>query len=300
MTVYKNGAVIENTRGIALGFFDGVHIGHRKILAEARAEADGLGIPLAVFTFSLDASIKDEKRIYTEDERLFLFEECGVDEIIIASFSDMKELSGESFVNEFLIEKYGCTVCVVGEDFRFGRGAAYDADRLSLLMAWAGRKCITVDDVTIEGKRVSTTEIKEYLSAGDIDKANRALGSPYLIISTVTHGRGVGKTLGFPTLNCDIGGQRPIRHGVYASSVIIKDKEYPALTNIGICPTFDLKDAHAETFILDFSGDIYDERVIIRLHAFLRDEMRFDSAKSLCAAINNDINTAKEFFKNGR
>ena len=225
MTVYENGATIENTRVIALGFFDGVHIGHRKILAKARTEADRLGIPLAAFTFSLNSSIKDEKRIYTESERLYLLEECGVDEVIIASFSDMKELSGESFVKEYLIGKYGCATSVIGRDFRFGRGAAYDADALSLLMAEAGRKCITVDDVTIEGKRVSTTEIKEYLSAGEIDKANRALGSPYLIISTVTHGRGVGKTLGFPALNCDIGSQRPIRHGVYASSVIIKDKE---------------------------------------------------------------------------
>jgi len=293
LTVYKNGAVIENTRVIALGFFDGVHIGHRKILAEARAEADGLGIPLAVFTFSLDASIKDEKRIYTEDERLFLFEECGVDEIIIASFSDMKELSGESFVNEFLIEKYGCTVCVVGEDFRFGRGAAYDADRLSLLMAWAGRKCITVDDVTIEGKRVSTTEIKEYLSAGNVDKANRALGSPYLIISTVTHGRGVGKTLGFPTVNTELSPTLiALPNGVYKCKVRTETSSFNALANIGTCPTVSDREKHMETYILGYDGNLYGEKITISFLDFIRSEKRFSSVEELKKQIKVDIITS--------
>ena len=300
MTVYEKGASWEGARVIALGFFDGVHIGHRKILDTARAEATRLGIPLAAFTFSLDSGIKGDKRIYTQEERLFLLEGCGVDEVIVASFRDMKNLSGEVFVKEYLVKNYGCAVAVVGEDFRFGSGAACGTEELSALMAAAGRCSITVSDVTIRDVRVSTTEIKEFLSSGNIEGANEALGEPYIIISTVTHGRGVGKTLGFPTLNCDIGDTRPLRHGVYASSVTVKGKEYAAVTNIGICPTFDLKDAHAETFIIDFSGDIYDERVIIRLHAFLRDEIRFDSEKSLCDRINTDIKIAKEFFNNGR
>ena len=300
MTVYENGAKISGARVIALGFFDGVHIGHRKILDTARAEATRLGIPLAAFTFSLDSGIKDEKRIYTERERLYLLEECGADEVIIASFADMRALSGEDFVKEYLIGKYGCAVAVVGEDFRFGKGASCGAKELFTLLSGAGKESITVSDVTLDGARVSTTEIKEQLLRGDMKKANSALGSPYLILSSVAHGRAVGRTLGFPTLNCDIGGKRPLRLGVYASSVVIAGEEYTALTNIGICPTFDIREVHAETFILDFNKEIYNEEVKIYLHAFLRDEMRFSTKEELIARINTDIENAKELFKNGR
>lgn len=300
MTVYETNAEINGTRVIALGFFDGVHIGHRKILDTARAEATRLGIPLAAFTFSLDSGIKDEKRIYTERERLHLFNKCGVDEVIIAGFNDMRGLSGEDFVNKYLVEKYGCAVAVVGEDFRFGKGASCGATELKHLLSAAGRESITVSDVTIDGARVSTTDIKNYLLSGDMAAANTALGAPYLIISSVSHGRAVGRTLGFPTLNCDIGGKRPLRLGVYASSVVIAGEEYSALTNVGICPTFDIREVHAETFILDFNKEIYNEEVKIYLHAFLRDEMRFSTKEELIARINTDIENAKELFKNGR
>ena len=300
MTVYDNGAKISGARVIALGFFDGVHIGHRKILDTARAEAKRLGIPLAAFTFSLDSGIKDEKRIYTERERLHLFNKCGVDEVIIAGFNDMRGLSGEDFVNKYLVEKYGCAVAVVGEDFRFGKGASCGATELKHLLSAAGRESITVSDVTIDGARVSATDIKNYLLSGDMAAANTALGAPYLIISSVAHGRAVGRTLGFPTLNCDIGGKRPLRLGVYASSVVIGGEEYTALTNVGICPTFEIREVHAETFILDFNKEIYNEEVKIYLHAFLRDEMRFSTKEELIARINTDIENAKELFKNGR
>ena len=300
MTVYETNAEINGARVIALGFFDGVHIGHRKILDTARAEATRLGIPLAAFTFSLDSGIKDEKRIYTERERLHLFNKCGVDEVIIAGFNDMRGLSGEDFVNKYLVEKYGCAVAVVGEDFRFGKGASCGATELKHLLSAAGRESITVSDVTIDGARVSATGIKNYLLSGDMAAANTALGAPYLIISSVAHGRAVGRTLGFPTLNCDIGGKRPLRLGVYASSVVIGGEDYTALTNIGICPTFDIREVHAETFILDFSKEIYNEEVKIYLHQFLRDEMRFSTKEELIARINTDIENAKELFKNGR
>lgn len=300
MTVYENGEKISGARVIALGFFDGVHIGHRKILDTARAEATRLGIPLAAFTFSLDSGIKDEMRIYTERERLHLLGECGVDEVIIASFADMRGLSGEDFVNEYLIARFGCEIAVVGEDFRFGKGASCDASELSRLMGSKNKRCITVGDVTIGGVRVSTTEIKGMLSRGEITAANTVLGSPYLIISSVAHGRAVGRTLGFPTLNCDIGSKRPIRQGVYASSVVIGGEEYSALTNVGVCPTFDIREAHAETFILDFNREIYNEEVKIYLHGFLRDEMRFSTKEALISQINTDIENAKELFENGR
>lgn len=296
MTVYENGADLTGARVIALGFFDGVHIGHRKILDTARAEAKRLGIPLAAFTFSLDSGIKDDRRIYTEEERMHLLGECGVDEVIVASFQDMKNLSGEDFVNEYLIAKFGCEIAVVGEDFRFGRCASSGAKELFRLMGAANKRSITVGEVTIGGERVSTTKIKDLLAKGEITAANTALGSPYLIISSVAHGRAVGRTLGFPTLNCDVGQERPLRHGVYASSVVIGGEEYSALTNIGICPTFDIREAHAETFILNFNREIYNERVKIYLHGFLRDEVRFSTKEALISQINTDIENAKEFF----
>ena len=286
---------LEGERVVALGFFDGVHIGHRRLLAMGRTEAEARNIPFAVFTFYDSVAIKrDTGRLYSDDEKLFLLQECGVDEVIIANFEELKDLSPESFVRDLLRKVCGARVAVVGKDFRFGKGASADAAELSALMESCGDKATVIDDVTLFSKKVSASAIKEYLRSGDIVRANEMLGAPYFIMAKVEHGRGVGKALGFPTLNCSLDGRRDVlRRGVYRAQLTIDDKTYEALTNIGTCPTFPEREEHAETYILGFDGELYGEGVRINLLNFLRDEIRFSSENDLKTQINIDIQTVK-------
>lgn len=299
MTVYKYGGVplgLSGERVIALGFFDGVHIGHRALFREARRAADTLSVPFAVFTFISES--KDVKaggeRLYTTEEKLSLIRDCSADEVILADFASLKSLSPEEFVESFLVGVCGARVCVVGEDFRFGKDARGTADALSELMREQGGEVITVPDVTLFGTKVSTSEIKRALAEGDIERANAMLGSPYFISADVEHGRGVGKTLGYPTINSSLGAKRNIlRHGVYLSSLTLDGGKRSALTNVGVCPTFAERESHAETYVLDYEGTLYGERVRIELLAFLREERKFESADELRRQINKDIDEAK-------
>lgn len=286
---------LDGERVMALGFFDGVHIGHRRLLDVARREAREKNLTFSVFTFADSSEIKrDTGRLYSDRERFFLIEECGADEIVVAGFDDMKNLAPESFAKDFLCGVCSCRVAITGKDFRFGKGATADADALAALMKESGGKAIAIDDVMLYSKKVSTTAIKEYLKVGDTVRANEMLGAPYFIRAEVEHGRGVGKTLGFPTLNCNLESRRGIlRRGVYRSSVIIGGKCYDALTNVGTCPTFSEREEHAETYILDFKGELYGEEVRINLLKFLRDEMQFSSENELKMQINIDINRVK-------
>lgn len=285
----------DGKRVVALGFFDGVHIGHRSLLLAAREAADRLGLPLAVFTFPAEsAGLKDTGRLYSTAEKLEILEELGTDQVILADFSSVMNISAEVFVRSSLLSDMGAVAAVCGKDFRFGRGAEGDAGLLFRLMEEGGGECITVSDSCLYGAKVSTTAIKGYLAAGDIDKANAMLGAPLKLSGRVAHGLGLGRRLGFPTVNVPIGEKAAIvRHGVYRSEVEVAGVRYPALTNIGTCPTVGEREAHAESYIIGEVGAIYGEKIKVFLLEFLRDEKRFESEKELIMQINVDINRVK-------
>lgn len=305
MTVYEYGKNERPSgkRVVALGFFDGVHLGHRAILSAARKRADELCTPCAVFTFySESPAVKQSAvRLYPTAAKLELLENCGIDEVIIADFNEVRGVSPESFVTDLLAGELGCIAAVAGRDFRFGYRAMGDVSLLSALMTESGGECIVADDVMMDGKKISTTEIKQYMKDGNLTAANAMLGTPYFLDAVVEHGRGVGRTLGFPTVNCPLAGKEGLlKHGVYVSKIVTRGGTYPALTNVGVCPTFDARPEHAEAFILDFAGDVYGENVRIILTSFLREERRFDTPEELSAQIKNDINKVKEDYENGR
>lgn len=289
---------LHGKRVMALGFFDGVHIGHRELLDAARNRAARDGLPFAVFTFRSESkNIKTGARLYGTEEKLSLLTECGADEIVLADFEDLHGMSAEKFVYGLLIGECGCTVAVTGRDFRFGCGAAAGTQELGRMMREGGGDVLLVDDVTKFGKKVSTTAIKDYLAEGSIISANAMLGAPYFISAAVERGRGVGRTLGFPTLNCDLKENTGIlRHGVYLSLAEIGNTKYPALTNVGTCPTFEERREHAEAFLLDFDGEVYGERVRIHLLRFVREERRFANADELTRQVKCDIEKAKKEF----
>lgn len=286
---------------IALGFFDGVHLGHRALIRRAKGEANKRGLSLSVFTFYSECEVKgSSSRLYTTESKCELLGTLGVERVYLAEFSELSSLSPDEFVFSVLIDALSCSVAVSGEDFRFGKGAAGNASDLCRLMKEREKEAITVPDELFGGEKISTTMIKKLLFSGRIREANELLGTAFFFDATVEHGRSVGRSLGIPTVNNSLPNNcRDISKGVYLSSVKIGSKFYTGLTNIGTCPTFEERDVHAETFILDFSGEIYGETVRIHLLDYMREERRFETENELLLEIEKNVKEAKTLYKNG-
>lgn len=279
---------------LALGFFDGVHSAHRALIERASAVAKERGLPLGVFTFpSGDAVKSSAQRIYGDDEKLKIFESLGVDFTVLCNFDSVCTLEPSEFVLGVLIRDFKCRVCAAGFNFRFGKGASGDINALVSHMKKAGAETVICDELTKDGATVSSSRIRELLTSGDTEEAAALLGSPYFLLGKVAHGNAEGRRLGYPTVNISIDESRLVpRLGVYSSAVPIDGRIYAAVTNVGNCPTLGSRRTHAETYIIDFDGDLYGREIQVYLLSFLRDERRFDNAEALKTQINIDKNRA--------
>lgn len=281
-------------RAIALGFFDGVHLGHRALIADTIEMAEREGTSATVFTFPSDAALKrGAARLYSTEDKLKIFETLGVDEVVLCDFGSVSALSPGDFIEKVLIEALDCRSAVVGEDFRFGHRAEGTSVYLRDVMTEAGRSVkvheMLLSDIKGRGRvEISATLIRELLSLGEVSLAAELLGAPYFISGTVERGRGDGHGLGYPTVNTKIG-ESPLKHGVYHTRVRVGGEEFQALTNVGICPTFSPREPHLETHILDFSREVYGERVFVEFLDFLREEMSFSSGEELTQEIEKNI-----------
>ena len=279
---------------IALGFFDGVHIAHRDLLLCAKETAEKEGLAFGIFTFPAESDLKfGAKRLYSTKERLVFFEKLGADFTVIADFSKIAPMSPEDFVTKTLVEDLKCDVAIVGFNYRFGKNASGDSLRLSELMKNAGKRAVIKEELRLGDTTVSASLIRHLLSDGDVKEAAKLLGIPYKISGKVEHGNGVGHALGFPTVNTSFGDDMiRLRSGVYKTAIPINDRIYVGITNVGVCPTFDEREVHAETYIIGFDGDLYGENLDIYFLDFLRDEKKFNSQKELIMQINIDKNRA--------
>ena len=295
MRIYKYtpDTEISGKRVIALGFFDGVHLGHREIIKRAIDEARALFLPSAVFTFSGESFMLKGGHLYSTEEKLHILESLGIDEVILADFSAMKEMEAAGFVTDTLLSDLGCIAALCGNDFRFGKGAVGNTSLLSSLLSENGASLICVDDVTENGRKISSTLIRELIREGKIEEANRLLGSPYIIKCRVKKGLGLGKTFGFPTVNADIDERgADILSGVYKCICRVDGEGYRALTNVGVCPTVSDRNKHIEAYLLDYSGDLYGKEIVLEMLDFLRPEIKFESKEELIMQIKLDINKA--------
>lgn len=284
---------------VALGFFDGVHLAHRALLSEASAIARKMHLPLTVFTFSGNSGqIKSgAKKLYSDEEKLSLLKECGVDCTLIADFPVFSKIEAADFVKDFLIGSLFARVAVCGYNFRFGKGALGTSDTLRKIMAESGAEARIIEEYTVSGVTLSSTHIRALLSERRVREASKLLGKPYFISGEVSHGLGLGKKLGIPTVNIPLSAERfvlPI--GVYATAAVIDGRIFPALTNVGVCPTFEEREIHAETFILNFDEDAYGKNIRIYFVEFLRDEKQFSNANELIMQINIDKNRTLKLF----
>ena len=281
---------------VALGYFDGVHVGHRELISLLVREAKAKGLSPYVLTFadSLSKTKKTQSIIYNTEEKIKIFSSLGVEGVIVTDFSSISGLSPESFVGDVLVGNLGVELAISGYNFRFGKGAAADSLALVELMEKAGKSAIILSEQKIDGKPLSATVIRDHISEKRLGEAARMLGLPYAIEGEVERGLGLGKSYGFPTVNLPLRRTSPLSTGVYRTAVIIDGRAYTGVTNVGSCPTVSEREIHTETLIADFEGDLYGKTVRIYFLGYLREEKRFDSIEELRDRIYLDKDIAKK------
>ncbi len=285
---------------LALGFFDGVHLGHRALLALAAEKAKATGCPLGVFTFPAeDARMKKSAlRLYDTPKKLSLLSSLGVDYVYMCELSDIMHISAKDFVNCCLASDLRAAVTVCGFNYRFGHGAEGDADTLARYMQFLGRESLTLPPMHHAGELLSSGAIRMHLSAGEVARAGEMLGAPYTLSGKVERGDGRGKTLGFPTVNIPLAENRLVLPaGVYATVAHAREGSFPSVTNVGTCPTFGERRIHAETHLCKFTGDLYEQNIELEFLSRLRDEKVFSSKEALIKQINVDKNKSMEVYK---
>lgn len=292
-------------RVVALGFFDGVHIGHGALLRLTAQRARELNaIPAAIsFDVHPDTLVRGEpvplitNHAGREELMRRLF---GIDEVILIHFNyETMHMPWAQFLDR-MVSDFGAVHFVVGHDFRFGDKGKGNPENIGLYCREHGLSCDVVPAVTLDGEVVSSTGIRKLLENGDMERANHFLGHPYELADVVRHGFRLGTKMGTPTVNLRIDRDMLVpRHGVYATKVYLDNGEtYPGVTNIGVRPTVSGGDSvTVETFILDFSGDLYGHRVRVEFYHFIRPEMKFDGVEQLQQHILHDAEVSRQYFE---
>ena len=282
-----------------IGFFDGVHIGHRYLLEQVRELALAEGMPSMVVTFRQHpASVlrpeEDVRVLSTLDEKLAKIEDCGIDYVAVLDFTpQMAQTSARDFMRDTLVRRLKGRMLVLGYDHRFGRRSAETIDDYREYAGQLGMDVRLARELLLpDGVHASSSAIRRALAAGDIVLANRLLGRPYSIAGVVGHGEGIGHRLGFPTANVVPDDPRKMlpKHAAYIVRVFVGDTLRYGMLYIGDRPTFDsLAGQRVEVHILDFDDNIYNKELRIEFVDFLRDEKAFDSPGGLKAQLGRDM-----------
>ena len=285
---------------VALGCFDGLHIGHRVLIKKARLAADESGLPLAVFSFTKPPKsffIPGGIPILTDrDEKKRLMALLGVDILISVDFSaEIAALSPEDFFESIIRQRLCASSVFCGFNYRFGKGAKGDSELLSRLCKESAIDFSAIPSVSVEGTTVSSSAIRDLLSEGNIRGASKLLGRKYSIRSTVVSGQQLGRLLGFPTVNQLLSPtSAPLRNGVYLTRTRVGRHVWRSITNVGVRPTVDGSTLCAETHLFDFDGDLYGRNIRVEFLEFIRPEQKFASVEELTAQVLKDIEKAKE------
>ena len=286
---------------IALGNFDGVHIGHQKLIKEMAEISRKFGLKSSVLLFNnhtktiLDG--KGPKLITSLKQKYDLIENLGVDIVYTMSFNEnIMKLSPEEFVKGILIEKLNCKAVSVGTDYTFGYKKSGNANLLEKLGNKFHYFVNIVSPMYVNNEIVSSTKIRELIVKGDIDEAKALLGRDYSVRGKVVHGKKRGEKLGFPTANIELLDDYIIpRNGVYATRTIVDNKEYLSATSIGYNPTFEGNELKIESHIINFNFNIYDKVVELKFIRYLRDEYKFETIDLLKKQMHKDIMQVKAY-----
>ena len=291
----------QQKRIFALGFFDGVHLGHQALLGACVSLADSLGAEAAAITFD-----RHPRALFTQDppplistaaSRKLLLNRYGIS--YVRQYPVIPEVMGmpwEEFLTGLLEEGAAGFVC--GDDFRFGSRNEGNVRGLMEFCEKRGLPCAIVPEQTVDGKRISSTYIRRQIECGDMETAKRFLGHPHIVSGVVVPGKQLGRTLGIPTANIRLEeGLVVPKFGVYACRVNIDGKSYSAVTNVGTRPTVSGVGVTVEPWILDFDGNLYGQEITLEFHRFLRPETKFDGLEELKTQINRDAETTRRYFE---
>lgn len=289
---------------VALGNFDGIHIGHQYLIKDNIDKARERNLKSAVLLFKnhtrmlLDSKENSNIKILTSyDQKLKFLKSLGVDLVYVIDFNEsLMRLSPEEFVNDILLKMVNAKLVTVGFNYRFGFKASGDSKYLERIGKLKGFEVNIISPVYVENSVVSSTVIRNLIRSGNINKANKFLGRDYTIIGTVVKGDGRGRKLGFPTANMKLIDNYVIpKTGVYRTSTVINGVKYMSLTDIGYNPTFDEEKLKIETYIDNFNGNIYDNTIEVSFIEFIRDDIKFNRAEELIEKIKEDVNYIKNY-----
>lgn len=295
---------LERESVVALGNFDGVHKGHQKLLQRAASlakEKNFLAVALSFYphpTWVLGNNPKP--LVMSRQDRKHQIKEEGVDVFIEYPFTvEFAAISPEVFFKEILIEKLHAKAVVIGSNYFFGKGKAGNVECMRKLGEKYDVEILVVDIVKIDGKVISSTNIRSLISEGKMEEAKELLGHPYSVIGTVIHGKKLGRTIGFPTLNIIADPDRiHPPNGVYATTVKVYNTTYWGITNIGYNPTVGGQTKMIETHLMNYEGSLYGEEIEVAFHHFIRSEKKFHDVEMLSRQIATDTELARIFLSN--
>jgi riboflavin kinase / FMN adenylyltransferase len=288
---------------VALGNFDGFHLGHQAVVGRAIQRGFHERRPVIVATFD-PHPVRFFKpdlppfRLTTLDQREALFAHAGADAMLVFEFNEaLRSTSAEDFVTELLAKRIGAAGVVTGDDFTFGKARGGNAELLRTLGEQHGVVAETVAPVLLDGERISSGRIREALEAGDTATATHLLSRDFAIEGVVQRGDARGRELGYPTANLALGDYQRPKYGIYAVRVTLDDgSEHPGVASLGVRPTFDPPRELLEAHLLDFDGDLYGRRIEVALHGFIRDEKKFDGIDALVAEMRDDEAQARKLL----
>lgn len=289
--------------GIALGNFDGIHVGHQYLIKDNIKKAKDKNLKPSVLLFKnhtktlLGNKESSKLEIITPyDQKLNILAELGIEVIYTINFDkSIMKLSPEEFVKDILINRLKAKLVTVGFDYRFGHKAAGDSEYLLFLGEKEGFQVNIIKPIYVNNEVVSSTRIRNLIKSGYIKKANNLLGRDYFIIGKVIKGKSRGSKMGYPTANLKLDNNYIIpKIGVYKTITLLDTKEYTSLTNIGYNPTFNENELKIENYILDFSGDLYNKFIEVKFVEFIRDDIKYNTTTELIKQIEKDVEYVKK------
>ena len=290
---------------VTAGNFDGVHHGHQMLLNHLIAKSTELGVPSLLLTFEPQpreffAGSAVPARLTRFREKITLLQRTELDRVLCLPFNERTANTPARWVVDVLLNKMlAVKYFVIGDDWRFGKGAEGDYAMLKEAGDRYGFGVSQLATMTLEHERVSSSRIREMLASGDLIEAEKLLGHPYFIMGRVVYGRQLGRQIGSPTVNIRLQRYRSALNGVFSVSVDGLEKPYDGIANIGIRPTVDGKEPLLEVHIFDFDENVYGRLLTVRFHRKIREEQKFESIDALKTQIQADIGVAREWFARG-
>lgn len=291
---------VDSDTVVALGTFDGCHLGHVSVMRSAYLKAKSLKIKSLVYTFDKipkSSNNSEIKNIHTVEEKIKFIRNCGIDYVVVDDFNSVKDFEGDYFVEKILKEKLRAKSVCCGYNYRFGKNARYSGEKLKDFFKNSGESVEICPKVSVNDEDINSTLIRQKISNGEVDKI-LSYSPPYSVFAQVVEGKKLGRTIGLPTINQYIPEIKVTpQKGVYITECEIGENVYPSVTNVGTRPTVDDNGRiNMETHIIGYSGNLYHSYIRVNFYKKLRDEIKFSSLEELQKQIKADIEEAKWYF----